>query len=265
MLGKGLLPRFGGRPAVWSTGLLFFQSLLLLGYALADLLARRLTPRVQLALVLGLCAAALATLPIGPGSRPLALDHPVLQVLQLLARDAGLPYLVLATASPLSQHWYERSTGRSPYGLYALSNVGSLLGLLAYPFALEPLLDLGRQRLIWSYGFALFACGLIAACASAAFARAPARAREPGPDAKVARWRWFALSAVPSVLLLAATNYISLDVAPGPLLWVLPLALYLFSFVLAFGSERASPRALFLPLWIAATIALCIALFAQGE
>jgi SAM-dependent methyltransferase len=268
MLGKRLLPWYGGSPATWTACMLFFQLLLLGGYAWADALVRRAPQRLQLILQLALLAAAIALLPIGPSDadRPVALDAPLLQILSVLARTAGVPYLALACTAPLLQHWYERASGQSPYALYAFSNAGSLLGLLLYPFALEPLLPMAQQARLWSTLFVLFAAGL-AACGlragRAARPRAAAPDTAPPPSAGV-QARWFALALVPSVLLLAVTNHITVDVAAVPFLWVAPLTLYLLSFVLAFAGERFCPRGLLLPLWVACTGALGIGLFAHG-
>lgn len=272
MLGKRILPWFGGSPGVWSSCLLFFQAGLFLGYATAHGLVRRASPRVQLAALLGLSAVSAMLLPLGPnaGERPdLAGAQPELAVLGLLAMHVGLPYLLLSSTAPLVQHWYERATSRSPYALYALSNAGSLLGLLAYPFLLEPAFDLERQSAIWSALFALYALGLLGVCsfALARRSRAPADTapeRAPAPLTIKRQLSWFALAALPSVLLVSGTNYITVDVAAGPLLWVLPLGLYLMSFIAAFGAERLTSRGLLLPIWAASTAALGLALFAQG-
>jgi hypothetical protein len=271
MLGKRLLPWFGGSPATWTACMLFFQLLLLGGYAWADLLVRRASQRAQLVLQLVLLGVAIALLPIGPSDaqRPSALDAPLLQILSLLARSAGVPYLALACTAPLLQHWYARASGQSPYALYAFSNAGSLLGLLLYPFALEPLLPMAQQAWLWSAVFVLFSaglalCGLRAGRAVVASgADVPATAEAAGPSVAV-QARWFALALVPSVLLLAVTNHITVDVAAVPFLWVAPLTLYLLSFVLAFAGERFCPRGLLLPLWVACTGALGAALFAHG-
>jgi SAM-dependent methyltransferase len=273
MLGKQLLPWFGGTPATWATCMLFFQVVLFAGYAFADQLVRRVPVRAQLAIELLVLGAAILLLPVGPAPalRPAALTAPVAQILGLLVRTAGLPYLALAATAPLLQHWYERATERSPYALYAFSNAGSLLGLLAYPVAVEPRLRLAQQTRAWSLGFLLFALCLLLCGLSAALPRppraepvaAPAPITEP-PSARQ-QVRWFVLSAVPSTLLLAVTNHITVDVAAVPFLWVAPLTLYLISFVLVFGSERAYRRVWFLPAWVLCTGALGIGLFAQGS
>jgi hypothetical protein len=273
MLGKRVLPWFGGTPGVWSACLLFFQAELFLGYALAHGLVRRAGPRLQLAVLVLLLGAASLLLPLGPaaGARPStsAVD-PAIAVLLLLAANVGLPYLALSATAPLVQHWFARSGARSPYALYACSNAGSLLGLLSYPFLIEPQLDLSRQAVLWSRLYALYAVALLSSCALAL--RAPAGALQPAQDTQAAAARpgtrrvleWFALSAIGSVLLVAGTNYITVDVAAFPLLWVVPLALYLLTFILAFSSERVGRRALLLPLWAACTGLLGVALFAQG-
>ena len=296
MLGKRLLPWFGGSPATWTTCMLFFQLALLAGYALADGLIRKARGAWQVGLALMLPVLALAFLPLGPGAaqRPAEVAaQPVLAILGLLLRHAGIPYLALATAAPLLQHWYERRTGRPPYRLYAWSNAGSLLGLLAYPFALEPRLALDAQARLWSLGFAGFAASLAAAGALALRAgmghgqRADAvmhadahavteagRAVESGAveldgpgrsGVRAAMPTWLALSCVPSAMLLAVTNYITVDVAVVPFLWVLPLALYLLSFIAAFADSRWSRRAWLLPAWVAVTAALGVSLFMQGS
>jgi SAM-dependent methyltransferase len=274
MLGKRLLPWFGGSPSTWTTCMLFFQLALLAGYALADGLIRRTSGRWQVGLALLLPALALVFLPLGPGAAQRPADvaaPPVLAILGLLVRYAGLPYLALATAAPLLQHWYERRTGRPPYRLYAWSNAGSLLGLLAYPFALEPRLALDAQARLWSLGFAVFALALAATGALAlrprshVAKRARATESDSGSGARASTPTWLALSCVPSAMLLAVTNYITVDVAVVPFLWVLPLALYLLSFIAAFADSRWSRRAWLLPAWVAVTGALGVNLFMQGS
>jgi SAM-dependent methyltransferase len=295
LLGKRLLPWFGGSPSTWTTCMLFFQLALLAGYALADGLIRGARGAWQWGLALALPVLALAFLPLGPGTeaRPVDADtQPVLAILALLARHAGIPYLALATAAPLLQHWYERRTGRPPYRLYAWSNAGSLLGLLMYPFVLEPRLALDGQARVWSLGFVAFALALAVAGALALRSRAgegTAVALAAPRDAvrAEASWdelvgeveldghgsggtraslpRWLALSCIPSGMLLAVTNYITVDVAVVPFLWVLPLALYLLSFIAAFADSRWSRRAWLLPAWVAVTAALGASLFMQGS
>ena len=265
ILGKQVLPWFGGAPAVWTTCMLFFQLLLLLGYAYAHLLSG-LPPARQrnlhlaalgLALALLLARVALWPSPITPSDawKPGEGDSPALAILGLLLFTIGPPFLVLSATGPLLQSWYARVfPGASPYRLYALSNLGSLLGLLSYPFALEPLLPVAGQGWLWSGGFLLFALG----CAGAALlggqapvltdsSRSAAVPKDIRPPTPGRRGLWFILAMLASVLLLAITSQISLEVAVIPFLWMLPLSLYLLSFVLCFEYERVYHRG----LWVA--------------
>lgn len=271
ILGKQVLPWFGGAPAVWTTCMLFFQVLLLLGYGYAHLVGSRSSPVAQRNIHLAALGLATALLlvrvllwpsPITPSDawKPAEGDIPSLAILGLLLFTIGLPFLVLSSTGPLLQSWYARCfPGASPYRLYALSNLGSLLGLLSYPFGLEPLLSVTEQGWVWSAGFLVFAVG----CASTAMlvgrtapsstsdasspAGAPAREQEAPPTART-RLLWLVLAMLASVLLLAITSQISLEVAVIPFLWMLPLALYLLSFVLCFEYERAYRRGIWVPL-----------------
>ena len=265
LLGKRLLPWFGGSPATWAACMLFFQLVLLAGYALADLLARKSAGRVQLALCGAVVAAGLALLPLGPAvwDRPEGAGG-ALQVLLLLARHAALPCLALALASPLLQHWYGRATQRAPYGLYAWSNAGSFVGLLSYPFAVEPLLSQTDQQRLWSVLFALFALGLLLCGALSAARAEPGPAAPPGeaPPGSL-RLRWTLAAAVSSALLLSVTNQLTLDIAAVPFLWVAPLALYLLTFVLAFADPERDLRRWLLPAWVLGSVALAVDPFAQ--
>lgn len=280
ILGKQILPWFGGAPAVWTTCMLFFQLLLLLGYTYAHLLGSSSSPVRQrnihllglgLALALLLLRTALWPSPITPSDawKPGAGDSPSLAILGLLLFTIGPPYLILSATGPLLQSWYARCfPGASPYRLYALSNLGSLLGLLSYPFVLEPLLPVTGQGWVWSAGFVLFALG----CAGTAVlvGRTPPddlAAPVPGdisaPPTLTRRLLWFALAMVASVLLLAVTSQISLEVAVIPFLWMLPLSLYLLSFVLCFEYERAYHRSLWIPLLLVAS-ACTVAVIRKG-
>jgi hypothetical protein len=243
IVGKTILPRFGGSAAVWTTCLLFFQMVLLLGYLYADWLTRTLKPRAQHLVHAGLLAASALVLWVGQsGARPAANGgDPTLSILVLLAGTIGLPYFVLSTTSPLLQAWYSRSSGaRLPYRLYALSNVASLTGLLAYPILAEPLLTTRNQRLSWSVLY----CGFALLCAAAAFSQArhgaaqPACASDPAPPPSVdVRLLWVVLPACASALLLAVTTHLTQDVAPVPFLWILPLGAYLASFIVCFDRD----------------------------
>lgn len=265
ILGKQILPWFGGAPAVWTTCMLFFQLLLLLGYAYAHLLGGLREPRRQRNIhlaALGLAAAlllvrlALWPSPITPSDawKPGPGESPVLAILGLLLFTIGPPFLVLAATGPLLQSWYARCfPGASPYRLYALSNLGSLLGLLSYPFALEPLLPLAGQGWAWSAGFLVFVlgCGAAAVLVGREPPAAPAPAgpvpSDSRPPTRARRLLWFSLAMVASVLLLAITSQISLEVAVIPFLWMLPLTLYLLSFVVCFEYERLYHRGFWIP------------------
>lgn len=278
ILGKQLLPWFGGAPAVWTTCMLFFQVLLLGGYGYAHLLADRFSPARQrdihltaltLAALLLLARAFVWPAPISPSDawKPDPEASPIVAILGLLTFTVGLPFLVLAATGPLLQSWFARvRPGASPYRLYALSNLGSLLGMFSYPFALEPALPIAGQGWVWSVGFLVFAAAC-AACTVAA-GRAPALTRpsehdrsdtQPGAGRRLL---WFALAAVASTMLLATTSQISQEVAVIPFLWMLPLALYLLSFILCFEYERSYRRAVWLPLLVVGAGAATGALFA---
>lgn len=268
ILGKQILPWFGGAPAVWTTCMLFFQLLLLAGYGYAHLVSRRPSPVQQRNIHLAMLGAALALLvvrvsvwpsPITPDDawKPTADQAPSLAILGLLLFTIGLPYLVLSATGPLLQSWYARCfPGASPYRLYALSNLGSLLGLLSYPFAIEPLLAVASQGWAWTGGFAAFAVGcaitavLVGRTAPAAHA-APTTPTTEGPPTPPPtageRVLWLSLAMIASVLLLATTSQISLEVAVIPFLWMLPLALYLLSFVLCFEYEGSYRRGVWIP------------------
>ena len=247
LIARYILPWFGGGPAVWTASMLFFQMLLLAGYAYAHLSIVRLKARTQVTVHLVLLAAALTQLPITPSDalKPTEVAHPTAQILLLLTVSIGLPYLVLSSTAPLLQAWFARALpGRSPYRLYALSNLGSLLALVSYPVAVEPFLTRSTQTLVWSATFCLFVVlcgasawwGLKAVGPEGAEAAAVPDPDEPPPAAGT-RLLWLALSACAAVLFLAVTNQITMDVAVIPFLWVLPLSLYLLTFVIAFEHD----------------------------
>ncbi len=263
LIGKCILPWFGGTPAVWTTCMLVFQLLLFGGYAYAHVTAKFLTPRGQAWLHVGLLAAALCTLPIIPDVnwKPAGDDAPALRIVLLLVATIGLPYFILSSTSPLVQSWFSRThVGQTPYRLYSLSNIGSLLALLSYPFVVEPSLATDAQASLWSWVFAVFAalCALGAVrmvVAAPKWPDAPRRMCEtlssPIDETPIARpsWgltaQWFGLAMTASILLLATTNQVCLDVAVVPFLWVLPLALYLLTFILCFESERWYSRRIY--------------------
>jgi spermidine synthase len=252
IIGKILLPPLGGSPAVWNTCMVFFQLLLVLGYAASHLLATRLTLRGQVAVQLAFLAAV-ALLPPPPvdvgGPQPDGADHPQVWLVRTLMVTVGLPFFAVATLAPLLQAWLARGREGSrgdPYRLYAASNAGSLLGLLAYPLLVEPSLTRGQQTIAWTLGFRLLV-PLVAAAAAFAISRAGRENRgtqdrgnsqfEP-PTALRQRLLWGALAAVPSSLVLGVTLHLSTDVAAVPLLWVVPLGLYLTTYVIAFLPGR---------------------------
>ena len=255
LIARFILPWFGGGPAVWTTCMLFFQVLLLGGYAYAHFSISRLTPRRQVITHLCLLALAVALLPITPGDqwKPADGSHAAGHILLLLLACLGLPYLVLSATGPLIQAWFSRANpGVSPYRLYALSNIGSLLALLAYPFGLEPHLSRQAQAGWWSAGLAVYAV-LAAWCGSKVWRAAEATATASGSEDDAApsagrRALWFGLPACGVMLLLAVTNKLCQDIAVVPFLWVLPLGLYLLSFIISFDSPRWYHRAVWLPL-----------------
>ena len=273
LIGKYILPWFGGSPGVWTTCMLFFQLLLLGGYAYAHFSTSRLKPRTQVALHLALLALALALLPITPDVswKPKTAEDPTWRILLLLTASLGLPYFVLSATGPLMQQWFSRThSGVSPYRLYALSNLGSLLALVSYPFYFEPAFSRRMQASLWGWGLALFVvlCGW---CALRLWQHQPAPPVAPTPDAPVEpeplpptrfqKLLWLALPACGSVLLLATTNKLCQDVAVIPFLWVLPLALYLLTFIIAFDSPRWYWRTSYALLLGGAMVALCWVLF----
>lgn len=260
IIGKIILPWFGGSASVWTACMLFFQSMLLLGYLYAHGVIRFLTPAKQGMLHLTLLILSIATLPIIPNSNLVSLgdDDPVSLIIVVLVMSVGLPYLMLSTTGPLLQAWFAREKpGAIPYRLFALSNFGSMLALLTYPIAVEPFTPTRLQAGIWSVGYVCFAafCGLLAwrTIANSRFVRAgnsnASLDASPGPRFGT-YFIWIALAACPSVLLLAVTNHLTQDVAPVPFLWILPLALYLLSFVICFERSKWYRRSWYIPLLI---------------
>jgi hypothetical protein len=244
MFAKLLLPRFGGSPAVWTTCMLFFQSALLAGYAYSHSLVKLRKPWQQAAVHLIVMALPIVTLPIAVAN--MSPDgEPISSVLRLSAISVGAPFFVLATSAPLLQRWFASANHRAPvdpYFLYAASNVGSLASLILYPTLIEPALALSTQTRVWSIGYSA-AVLLTVVCAIVMWRRtagaAPAAAANAAGMEDVTwgrRLRWIALAFVPSSLMLAVTSYLTTDVAAVPLLWVIPLALYLITFVVTFST-----------------------------
>jgi len=260
IIAKQILPWFGGSAGVWTTCLVFFQSVLLAGYGYADW-TMRLGARRQAYLHVALLAVSLASLPIiaSTGWKPQGNEEPIVRILLLLAATIGLPYFLLSTTTPLLQAWYwRRFESVVPYRLFALSNFASLLALLGFPLLLEPAFDLGTLGWIWSFLYAAFAvlCGAVA-LGSASLSTEELHTRAAAePPALRRQLLWLALSAMGSVMLLAVTNHITQNIASVPFLWVVPLALYLVSFILAFDHPRWYVR----PLFVAALLVLAPAM-----
>jgi SAM-dependent methyltransferase len=278
VIAKVILPWFGGSAAVWSTCMLFFQAVLLLGYVYAHWLYHRVRGRGQAWLHSALLTASLLALPILPNPRwrTAAAGDPSWRILALLALTIGLPYFLLSSTSPLLQAWYSRTNKRAmPYRLFALSNLASMLALLSYPVLVEPNLTVRTQAGIWSAGYGVFAvlCAVAAWRSSSGGAgelvaglgrgRRPAIGPdESGPQAESQphisdRVLWTAFAACASILLLAVTTHLTQNVAAIPFLWILPLSTYLLTFILCFESPRVYRREIFLPL-----LALAIAFLA---
>ena len=274
LIGKFILPWFGGTPGVWTTCMLVFQLLLFGGYLYAHLTVSLLKPTAQAILHVVLLTAACLALPIVPNYswKPTGDMEPISRIVLLLGATVGLPFFVLSATGPLLQGWFSRSNpGRSPYRLYALSNAGSLLALVSFPAVFDWTFATRTLTYLWSGSFVLFsllcaACGVsllrqsrLAAPLGEAIALGgpasgwglPAATASTRPAFGV-HLLWFLLAMVPSVLLLATTNQVCLDVASVPFLWVLPLTLYLLSFILCFDSDWWYSRRMMMPAVIVA-------------
>jgi SAM-dependent methyltransferase len=256
IVGKMVLPQFGGSPSVWSTTMLFFQVVLLGGYAYAHGVRRILGDRKHALLHLGLLLAAAFTLPFSLRLIQQDANASPLIVIATLALTIGAPFFVISAGAPLLQRWFGESgdpRSENPYFLYAASNLGSMLALLAYPFVVEPALPLGQQSQAWSLLYAGLVLG-IGFCIAKVWSKLPERPQreEPNSDAVPSRKviaQWMLLSLAPSGLIMGTTSYVTANIAPVPLLWVLPLALYLLTFIIAF-SDRFAP-----PTWLARYLA----------
>ncbi len=256
MIAKMILPWFGGSASVWITAMLFFQTALLGGYLYAHWSVRTLKPRTQAWLHAGLLVASLLLLPVAPSPswKPSGSEDPILRIIALLTVSIGLPYFLLSTTSPLIQAWYSRKYKTAlPYRLFGLSNFASLIGLLAYPVLIEPYVTLRHQSLGWSAAFAVFAA-LGVAAAYASRGEASESCESPGQEKEDAECRkpgvldqafWLVLACCASTLLLSVTNHLTQNVASVPFLWILPLSLYLLTFILTFDFERIYSRRVF--------------------
>lgn len=278
MIAHYILPWFGGTNSVWSAVVLFFQLMLVGGYFYADWLSKAIAPERQWRIhgaLLGIAAVLILGLgfvwpaPVIPSAswKPSTAEQPVLYIFFLLTISVGLPYFILASNSPLIQNWFAHTqTGRSPYWLYALSNAGSLFGLLSYPFLIEPSLRLGEQGWLWSGLYLLFAVLTFAIVWRLRRPNhpPPAQPKEgvhiaaPAEITLVHRLLWLALSAITSVMMLAVTNRLTQEIAPVPMLWILPLTIYLLSFIIAFASEQYYHRQAFLALLTLTSIGLLL-------
>ncbi|MCA3072180.1 MAG: fused MFS/spermidine synthase [Rhodocyclaceae bacterium] len=270
LIAKQILPWFGGSSAVWTTCLVFFQSVLLAGYAYTDWTTRRLAPKKQAWLHIGLLVASLAVLPIIADAswKPSGDEDPALRILGLLLATIGLPYLLLSTTGPLVQAWFARTFDNAvPYRLFALSNLASMLALLSYPVAIEPWVNTVAQSWGWSAGYVVFVTLCAAAAAyglktsSVPVDVAPSRAVHAAGDAagQPPTWgallMWLSLSAMGSVLLLSLTSHMTQNIASVPFLWIVPLSLYLLTFILCFDSQGWYRRT---PLMLLGAVLLCV-------
>ncbi|HEX7465618.1 MAG TPA: hypothetical protein VF309_03180, partial [Usitatibacter sp.] len=256
ILAKQILPWFGGAAIVWTLCMVFFQLVLLLGYAYAHWLASRVDGRRQAWIHVALLVASLAFLPVTPDAswKPVGGETPVWRILALLFATVGLPYFLLSSTSPLVQSWFARAfPGSSPYRLFALSNFASMIALLGYPFLFEPWFTNQDQSLWWSVGYALFAmcCAALAVKCRALPAltveggQIAATALEPAPGARQIAL-WLALAAMGSVTLLGVSNHLTQNISSIPLLWVIPLAVYLLTFILCFEGRNWYRRDIYL-------------------
>jgi SAM-dependent methyltransferase len=276
IMAKQILPWFGGSAAVWTTCLVFFQFVLLFGYAYADATTRWLKPRGQVVVHIALLVASLITLPIIPdaGWKPIGDEDPAWRILGLLFITIGLPYFLLSTTGPLVQAWFARTfpTG-TVYRLFALSNLASLLALIGYPFLIEPWFTTRVQSYVWSGAYALF---VILCAASALFSqhgpapaeRAAAREEAEAPSVPPTFGEyavWLILSALGSYMLLGVSNHITQNVASVPFLWLLPLTLYLVTFILCFEGSGLYKRRFFLGPVAVALVSMAWGLHADGE
>ncbi len=247
LFGKILLPLLGGSPAVWNTCMVFYQSILFLGYLYAHYLSTRYSQQRQIQIHTALILVSFLALPLAlpENTVPPTDSNPTFWLLWTLFLAIGLPFFVVSTTAPLIQKWFANvghHTSHDPYYLYAASNTGSLIALLSYPFLLEPNIGLANQKSYWSVGY-LILCLLIAACAFALWKNRQAIEQHEDADAVTdenslsltTKLHWLALAFVPSSLLLGLTNFISTDIASVPLLWIIPLTLYLLSFVIVFS------------------------------
>lgn len=280
IIAKYILPWFGGSAAVWTTCVLFFQILLLLGYGYTHL-TRELAPEVRRKLHIALLLLSVAILVVSGlvWRSPITINlsrlffpsQPTASVLLALLLSVGLPFWLLSTTSPLLQQWFWQTEQRQPYRLYALSNLGSLIGLLSYPFLVEPRLSVIHQGWLWSVAYGVFVSGTIALAMRTRGFHVPEVRKRPGKAAARASvdrppvMMWVSLAAAGSSMMLATTNYLTQDIASVPLLWVLPLSIYLVSFVITFDNEGTYRRAVVFPAVAVSLAAVCYVLARAGS
>ncbi len=253
LFAKMALPLLGGAPAVWNTAMMFFQAMLLVGYSYAHFINQKMSPRRQAVIHLAVVAIAFVSLPVAVRGNYNPDQDPTLGLIALLGLSIGLPFFAVSATAPLLQRWFALSGHRDagdPYFLYSASNLGSILALLAFPFLLEPTLSLHEQGVAWSYGFSVLLlligfCALIPAGKAASWTKAQPRAQTTLVDrGQIRRHRllWIALAFAPSSLLLGVTQHFTTDISAAPLLWVIPLALYLLTFVIVFARRPILPH-----------------------
>ncbi|MCK5122086.1 MAG: fused MFS/spermidine synthase [Methylococcales bacterium] len=265
LFGKLLLPLLGGSPAVWNTCMVFYQTLLFLGYLYAHYLSSKFSQHRQIQIHAAVIAISLIALPVAlpDNTIPPTESNPTLWLMWTLFLAIGLPFFIVSTTSPLIQKWFSHvghHTSEDPYYLYGASNAGSMLALLSYPFLLEPNIGLLEQQSFWGVGYGLL-CILIMACGIFLWRQQQAITIEPTPDVGPAeplslstKFHWLVLAFVPSSILLGLTNFISTDIASAPLLWIIPLTLYLLTFILVFSkwADKIHP----IMLWLQPVILL---------
>jgi hypothetical protein len=270
VIARFILPWYGGSPAVWTTCMCFFQIALLIGYLYSDVVARRIPTKVQALIHIAVMVATLVTLPIIPRAalKPTGGEDPSWSIIKLLMLTVAPAYCLLATTGPLIQSWFARSfRGRSPYRLFALSNLGSLLALISYPLVFEPTMSIVNQAWMWSIGYLLF----VVSCSWCAVSTLRATNEISPADGSRATLipegisplkllAWVVLATIPSVLLLAVTNELSQDVSVVPMLWIVPLSLYLISFIICFDRPVWYRRDLFGTLLICSSMASVVCL-----
>lgn len=278
MFARMMLPKLGGSPSVWNTAMVFYQAALLAGYAYAHFSIRKLGTRRQSMLHLGFICLPLFVLPIGisHGLTPPQTSNPVLWMLGLMSLSVGLPFLLISTTSPLMQRWFHATGDRQahdPYFLYAASNAGSLLALLSYPTLIEPNFPLEEQSRIWSWGYGLliacvFWCNFLLrnATKNVVLSESPAEATVADESITAARRvRWVLLALVPSSLMLSVTTYLTTDIAAVPLLWIIPLTLYLLTFIFVFAARPPLPHSTIVRAFPILLLPLVIIIAGEGN